>query len=113
MQEELTDIDILLSDAGDFIETKAVLWKLKTIESLADVSGELVAGLAMIGVACFVILLFSIGAALWIGELLGKSYYGFFVVGGFFAIVALILFARRQRLLKDTFSNMLIRKILK
>lgn len=113
MQEEPTDIDILLSDAGDFIETRTALWKLKTIESLADVSGELVAGLAMIGVACFVVLLFSIGVALWIGELLGKSYYGFFVMGGFYTIVALILLVKRERLLKDTFSNMLIRKILK
>jgi hypothetical protein len=113
MQEEPTDIDILLSDAGDFIETKATLWKLKTIESLADVSGELVAGLAMIVFASFVVILISIGVALWLGEILGKSYYGFFIVGGFYAIIALIILVRRERWLKDTFSNMLIRKILK
>ena len=113
MQEEPTDIDILLSDAGDFIETRTTLWKLKTIESLADVSGELVAGLAMIVITSFVVILFSIGVALWLGELLGKSYYGFFVMGGFYTVVALIILARRQRWLKDTFSNMLIRKILK
>lgn len=113
MQEEPTDIDILLSDAGDFVETKAALWKLKTIERLADVSGELVAGLAMIGLTCFVIILFSIGVALWVGELLGKSYYGFFAMGGLYVIIALVMLVRRDRLLKDPFSNMLIRKILK
>lgn len=113
MQEQPTDIDVLLSDAGDFIETKAALWKLKTIESLADVSGELVAGLAMIVLASFVVILISIGVALWLGELLGKSYYGFFIIGGFYAIVALIMLLRRERWLKDPFSNMLIRKILK
>jgi hypothetical protein len=113
MQEEPTDIDILLSDAGDFIETKAVLWKLKTIESLADVSGELVAGLAMIVLASFVIILVSIGVALWVGEILGKSYYGFFIVGGFYGVIALIILVQRGRWLKDPFSNLLIRKILK
>ena len=113
MLEEPSDIDILLSDAGDFIDTKTTLWKLKTIERLADVSGELVAGLAMIGLTSFVIIIFSIGVALLIGDLLGKYYWGFFIVGGFYALIALILFARRERWLKETFSNLLIRKILK
>lgn len=113
MQEEPTDIDILLSDAGDFIETKAMLWKLKTIESLADVSGELVSGLAMIAIASLVVLFVSIGVALLVGDWLGKACWGFFIVGGFYLLVALIMLAMRQRLLKESFSNLLIRKILK
>lgn len=106
-------LDIFLSDAGDFIETRTTLWKYKATESLADVSGELVSGMAMIVVASFVIITFSIGFALLIGEWLGKSYYGFFIVGGLYGIFALIIYASRGRWLKDPFSNMLIRKILK
>jgi hypothetical protein len=113
MQDQQTDIDILLSDAGDFIETRSTLWKYKGIESLADVSGELVSGLAMIVFVSFVIITFSAGLALLIGEWLGKNYYGFFIMGGFYSIIALIIYARRRRWLKDPFSNMLIRKILK
>lgn len=113
MEEHQTDIDILLSDAGDFIETRTTLWKYKTIESLADVSGELVSGLALVVIASFVVVIFSIGFALLIGEWLGKSYYGFFVMGGGYAILGLIIFAGRRKWLKDPFSNMLIRKILK
>ena len=113
MQEQPTNIDILLSDAGDFIETRTTLWRLKAIESLADVSGELVSGLSMIVIVSFVIITFSIGFALLIGDWLGKSYYGFFIMGGFYTIVALIIYARRSRWVKDPFSNMLIRKILK
>src|ERR1700744_5951723 len=113
MQEQQSDIDILLSDAGDFIETRTNLWKYKGIESLADVSGELVAGLAMIVFVSFVIIIFSVGFALLIGEWLGKTYYGFFFLGAFYSIVAIVLFAGRRRWLKNPFSNMLIRKILK
>ena len=113
MDENRTDIDILLSDAGDFIETRTNLWKYKTIESLADVSGELVSGLGLIVIVSFVIITFSIGFALLIGEWLGKSYYGFFVMGGLYAILGLIIFAGRRKWLKDPFSNMLIRKIIK
>jgi hypothetical protein len=113
MQNQSSDIEILLSDAGDFIETRTTLWKYKGIESLADVSGELVAGLAMIVFVSFVIIIFSIGFALLIGSWLGKSYDGFFIMGGFYGIIALIIYARRGRWLKEPFSNMLIRKILK
>ena len=113
MQDQQTDIDILLSDAGDFIETRTTLWKYKGIESLADVSGELVSGLAMIVFVSFVVITFSTGLALLIGDWLGKSYYGFFIMGGFYTIIALIVYAGRRRWLKDPFSNMLIRKILK
>jgi len=113
MEDQKTDIDILLSDAGDFIETRTRLWKYKGIESLADVSGELVSGLAMIVITSFVIITFSIGFALLIGEWLGKYFYGFFIMGGFYGLVALLIYARREKWLKDPFSNMLIRKILK
>lgn len=113
MEENPTDIDILLSDAGDFIETRTTLWKYKTIESLADVSGELVSGLGMIVIVSFVIITLSIGFSLLIGDWLGKSYWGFFIMGGVYVIIALIIFAGRRKWLKDPFSNMLIRKILK
>lgn len=113
MEEQQVDIDNLLSDAGDYIETRTTLWKLKAIESLSDVSGELVSGMGMIVISSFVIIIFSIGISLLIGDWIGKSYYGFFIVGGLYTIIGLILYARRGQWLKEPFSNMLIRKILK
>jgi len=113
MEDQQNDIDMLLSDAGDYIETRATLWKLKAIESLADVSGELVAGLGMIVITSFVVIIFSIGLALLIGDWLGRGFYGFFIIGGVYGILTLIVYSRRSRWLKDPFSNMLIRKILK
>jgi len=113
MEDQRHDIDTLLSDAGDYVETRTTLWKLKAIESLADVSGELASGLGMIGLGAFVVILFSVGLALLIGDMLGKSFYGFFIIGGAYFIFALVCFIRRGRWLKEPFSNMLIRKILK
>jgi hypothetical protein len=113
MEEQQQDIDILLSDAGDYIGTRTTLWKLKAIESLSDVSGELVSGLALIGIAALVVLIFSTGLALLIGHWIGESFYGFFIIGGLYAIIGLIFYAFRSQWLKEPFSNMLIRKILK
>jgi hypothetical protein len=113
MEDQQYNIDALLSDAGDYLETRTNLWKLKAVESLADVSGELVSGLGVVGIVAFVVMLFSIGFALLIGDLLGKSYYGFFIIGGAWIIFGLICFICRGRWLKEPFSNLLIRKILK
>jgi hypothetical protein len=113
IEEQQNDIDILLSDAGDYIQTRTTLWKLKAIESLSDVSGELVSGLALIGIAALVVLIFSTGFALLIGYWTGKSFYGFFIIGGVYAVTGLVFYAFRNQWLKEPFSNMLIRKILK
>jgi hypothetical protein len=113
IEEQQHDIDILLSDAGDYLETRTTLWKLKAIESLSDVSGELVSGLALIGIISLVVLIFSTGLALLIGYWTGRSFYGFFIVGGVYAVVGLVIFAFRNQWLKEPFSNLLIRKILK
>ncbi len=113
MEEQQVEIDNLLSDAGDYIETRTTLWKLKAIESLSDVSGELVSGMGMIVISSFVVIIFSIGFSLLIGDWIGKSYYGFFIIGGLYTMIGLILYARRGQWLKEPFSNMLIRKILK
>jgi hypothetical protein len=113
VEEQQNDIDILLSDAGDYIGTRTTLWKLKAIESLSDVSGELASGLALIGIASVVVLILSAGLALLIGYWIGKSFYGFFIIGGVYAIIGLVFYAFRSQWLKEPFSNMLIRKILK
>jgi hypothetical protein len=113
MEDQHNDIDTLLSDAGDYLETRTNLWKFKAIESLVDVSSEVVTGLGLIGIFGTIVILFSIGFALLIGEWLGKSFYGFFIMGMIYVIFGLVCYIRRGRWMKEPFGNMLIRKILK
>ena len=113
MEDQPNDIDVLLSDAGDYLETRTTLWKMKAIESLVDVSSELVTGMGLICIVAFVVIMFSIGAALLIGDWLGKDFYGFFIIGAAYVFFGLICYIKRGKWLKEPFSNMLIRKILK
>jgi len=111
MEEHDNDIDLLLSDAGDFIETRTNLFKLKAVESLSEVSSELVAGLGLLSILAIFLLILTIGFALLIGDWMGKGFYGFFIMGGVYAIVGFIVYLGRNRWLKAPFSNLLIRKI--
>jgi len=104
---------MLFSDAGDFIETRASLLKLKTVDTLADSVSDLASGIGMIGIVTAFILIMSIGLALLVGDWLGKNFYGFFIIGGLYGIAGLVCYAYRDRWFKEPVGNLLVRKLLK
>ena len=55
----------------------------------------------------------SIGVALWIGDMLGKASYGFFIVAGFYGIITLALQVFKKELLKMPLNNSIIFNFLK
>lgn len=91
MEDKTTLIENLFEKAETYAKTNIDLFKLKAIDKSADSASSIVAKLAVIIVVLLVIILSSIGLSIWIGELIGKIYYGFFIVAGFFVLVALIL----------------------
>lgn len=113
MEEQKNDIDLLLSDTGDFLETKFTLWKLKTVDTLIESVSTLASGAGVICIAGLCVLIVSIGLALLIGDWLGKNFYGFFVVGGLYGLICILFYVFRNRWMKEPLSNILIKKILK
>jgi hypothetical protein len=112
MEKEQT-LGTLVSDAGDYLETRVDLWKLKAIDSLSEVVSDSVVRLTMICLIVLFVLTFSVGLALLIGTLLGKYFYGFFILAGVYGISGLVIFAFRDQWLKTPISNSLIGKLLK
>ncbi len=104
--------ETLLSQAGEYAETRAKLLKLKvadkTSETVSDAASALVVGIFLI----FFVVLLSFGLSFLLGELLGKTYYGFFAMAGFYAICALIFKANKKRFIKTPVSNFIIAKFL-
>jgi hypothetical protein len=106
-------IKTLIDKSKDYLETKIELTKLKTIDKSADVLSAVVVIVSMIFIGSLVIILLSIGLSLFLGRLLGAYHYGFFVMGGFYAIVLLVIFIQREKWIKTPISNGLINKMLK
>jgi hypothetical protein len=106
-------IKTLIDKSKDYLETKIELTKLKTIDKSADVLSAVVVIVSMIFIGSLVIILISIGLSLFLGRLLGAYHYGFFVMGGFYAIVLLVIFIQREKWIKTPISNGLINKMLK
>ena len=55
----------------------------------------------------------NIGIALWLGDILGKAYYGFFVVAGFYALIGGVLHFFMRDFIKKRTCNSLILQMLK
>jgi len=89
------------------------LLKLNAIDKSADVFSSLAARFAIFMVGSLFTLVINIGVAMWLGDLLGKPYYGFFVVAVFYAIVMALLFVFRDEWIKRPVSNSIITQMLK
>lgn len=112
MDEQSGLIESLIEKGEQYGKTTLELLKLKTLDKSADVVSNLVSWLIVFIFAVLFFLILNIGVALWVGELLGKSYYGFFVVSGFYALLALFFGIFRKQLIKNPVNNSIIEQVL-
>ena len=111
--ENKSDVESLVSQAGDYLNTRLELLKLKTIDKASEVISSVVSKLALIFFFVIFALILSMGLAFWIGELAGKTSYGFFIIAGVYLVAGIVLYVYRRKWLKAPVANILIRKILK
>jgi hypothetical protein len=108
-----TAVELLFEKAENYGKTTIELAKLNVIDTLAEVVSSLATQLALSIVVAMFLLTVNIGIALWVGELLGKTYYGFFVVAGAYTFLAILLYTFRNQWIKLPISNTIISKMLK
>ena len=106
-------IKSLIDKSKDYLDTKIELARLKTIDKSADVLSAVVVMVSVIFLGFFFILFVSIALALMLGKWLGSYHYGFFIMGGVYALILLIIYIQREKWIKVPIANGLINKMLK
>ena len=106
-------IKSLIDKSKDYLDTKIELTRLKTIDKSADVLSTAIVMVSMLFIASLFIVFLSIALALLLGRVTGAYHYGFFIVGGFYAIILLIIYTQREKWIKKPIANSLINKMLK
>lgn len=91
-----------------YVETNINLIKLKTVNKGSSVTSAFLTYLIIVVFILILIILLSIGISLWIGKILGETYYGFFITSGFFLLLITLLYALRNKLLKIPIANSLV-----
>lgn len=113
MTNNETPIETLFEKAEDYGKTTLALLKLKAVDKSADFVSSFVTQFVFFMVVTMFIIIINIGLALWIGDLLGKSYYGFFVIAGFYGLISILLRSYMDKWIKVPISNFIISQILK
>jgi hypothetical protein len=113
MNGTTTPLEALFERAEDYGKTTVKLFKLHVIDKSADVVSSLVSHIAVIMMVLLSITITSIGVSFWIGKMIGEIYYGFLIVGGFYAFSALLFHLFRNQWLKNPVSNLMIGQMMK
>ncbi len=112
MKNKVILIEMLFDKIEEYGRTSIALYKLKTIDKVTDVFASLSSRIVIAIIITLLIIFLSFGASFYLGELLGKIYYGFFAVTGFYAFVAILLLICRKSV-ENTFNDYIINQIFK
>src|ERR1017187_2860187 len=113
MQENKISVDSIMEKVEDYGNTRIDLVKLQALDQTSEVISSLASGMAIIYIIFVFIFVLNIGIALWLSELLGKLYYGFFIVAGFYAFGSILVYIFRNEWVKANVKNMIIGEWLK
>jgi hypothetical protein len=112
MENQPSNVEELFYKLKDYGDTRLDLFKLKSINKISGFITSIITSAILLVLLALVLLCITIGAALLIGALLGKTYYGFFIIAGVYIIVGLVLYSSRDKMLKTPVSNRLIKELI-
>jgi len=90
MEEKVNIVESLFERTKEYSRSSLELVKLKVIAKSAELISAMASRLIVLVAGILFLLVFTVAIALWIGDLLGKAYYGFLIVSAFYAIVGLV-----------------------
>ena len=113
MENNVNQIESLLERAADYGKTSLELLKLNAVDKTSDVASSIIPNIIELIVFGTFLLFINLGLAFWLGERLGNLFYGFFLIGGCYLIIGIILHFFMHNWIKKNVANYVIKKILK
>jgi hypothetical protein len=113
METPSQNIESLFANAGEYLETKAELWKLKMVDKTSSAVSSIVEKVVLFFLGLMFFILLNIALALLIGYWLGHSFWGFFIMAAFYAVAGLLIHSMRDKLIKTPVANSIIQKFIK
>ena len=110
MEEPQKIIEPLLKSLTDYGHTYVELLRLKSIRQATAIGASILTQTLILLILTVSIVSLNIALALWLGDCMGKSYWGFLTVGGFYILIVLLLLISKTQL-RNKIQNSLIQKI--
>ena len=112
MENQTNSLEALFEKTGDYLETRIELLKLQAVNKSSYVTSSMASRFVIALIISLIVLILNMGVSMWIGDMLGKMYYGFFLVSGFYILLAILLYYFRGKWIKMPLYDMLIKKML-
>jgi hypothetical protein len=113
MEDGTNLLESLLERASEYGKTSLELVRLKAIDKSTDIVSSLVPHSVAVVLISSVILFLNLGLALWLGDILGKIFYGFFAVALFYILAVIVLHFFTHKWIKKIVTDYLVRHVLK
>ena len=112
-EKEYRPLESLFEKGEEFGKTSFELIKLQALDKSTIIASAVVFNIVIILLFSLFFLMATIGAAIWIGGILGQVWYGFFAVAGFYAIIWIVVYFFMHDWIKKIVSNSIIKHVLK
>ena len=113
MEDNPNLLDSLLERVTEYSKTSFELVKLKALDKTSDVVSSFIPHFVVFVLIASFMLFLNLGLALWLGEILGEIFYGFFVVAGFYILTGIVIHFFMHKWFKRLVADYLIKRILK
>ncbi|MFA5329780.1 MAG: hypothetical protein WC384_18435 [Prolixibacteraceae bacterium] len=113
MEDKTNIIETLLERATEYGKSSYELAKLKALDKTSDVVSTLLSNSVVLVIISSFMLFLNLGLAFLLGEILGKIYFGFFVVAAFYGISGILIYFFMHDWIKKVVSNNFIKQVLK
>ena len=113
MDDNASTIESMIERAAGYGKTSYELIKLKAIDKASDMISTLIPFYIVTGFFLFFIFFLSLGFALWLGEIFGKTFYGFFLLSACYGIIGIFVRVFMYKWIKTLVCNNFIKQFLK
>jgi len=111
-QDKSRLVESLVEKAEAYCKTNLELVKLRSVDKTAGVVSSAVSRT----VAFLLIFMFlgmaGVGLSLWLGEIMGKTYYGFLCVAGLYALAGILLYVFKNNWIRKRVNEAIITEAL-
>ncbi len=101
----------LLESSRDYVESKVELEVLKGADKIAQGMSVFTTFLAGMAMGLLILLLVSIGFAVWINQAMQSAWAGYFIVSAVLLIVLILIFSLGRKHIKKTVINTILNNI--
>ena len=105
--EERSKLEAFVEHAKDYAELRLELVKLEASAKISNVVSSIASAVVIGLLGLFVLLFASLGVAWWIGQANDNPSMGFFIVAGFYVLLAVVVYLMRNSIKLPIINGML------